>query len=89
MSIHEIHFAHRANDIAYGASCVLASLGKVAPQIKKFSTGAIAPAWRPPLPAIRRQIGWSRDVASGVKSLGPAAVMYQQSSSRMPNSPGM
>ena len=36
-----------------------------------------------------RQIGWSIEVASGVKSLGPDSVIAQQSSNRMPNSPGM
>ena len=35
------------------------------------------------------QIGASIDLASGVKSLGPASDMYQQSSMRTPNSPGM
>lgn len=35
------------------------------------------------------QIGWSIDLASCVKSFGPASVMNQQSSSRIPNSPGM
>jgi glycosyltransferase involved in cell wall biosynthesis len=36
-----------------------------------------------------RQIGASIDLASGVKSFGPASDMYQQSSMRTPNSPGM
>ena len=35
------------------------------------------------------QMGSSSDLASGVKSAGPVAVMCQQSSSRTPNSPGM
>lgn len=35
------------------------------------------------------QIGSSIDFASSVKSFGPVSVMYQQSSMRMPNSPGM
>ena len=35
------------------------------------------------------QIGASIDLASGVKSLGPASDIYQQSSMRTPNSPGM
>ena len=35
------------------------------------------------------QIGVSIDLASGVKSLGPASDIYQQSSMRTPNSPGM
>lgn len=38
---------------------------------------------------VLRQIGRSIDAANGVKSFGPAAVMYQQSSIRMPNSPGI
>ena len=36
-----------------------------------------------------RQIGSSIERARGVKVFGPAGVMYQQSSSRTPNSPGM
>ena len=35
------------------------------------------------------QIGCSSDLARGVNNLGPEEVMYQQSSMRMPNSPGM
>ena len=33
--------------------------------------------------------GWSIDFARGVKSFGPFSVIYQQSSRRMPNSPGI
>jgi glycosyltransferase involved in cell wall biosynthesis len=44
----------------------------------------------PPAPvATHVQMGTSIDLASGVKSLGPASDMYQQSSMRTPNSPGM
>src|SRR6185312_9934823 len=35
------------------------------------------------------QIGRSIDAANGVNSFGPVAVMYQQSSRRTPNSPGI
>lgn len=52
------------------------------------SEAGIAAFFVPP-PWETDQIGSSIDLASWVKSFGPASVMCQQSSSRMPNSPGM